>query len=481
MVSLTLNTAQVPAATTISVRRKQGDGSTAQVLVMRRVLPELSRDTALFVGTLPAGRYSLDDVKFGERYSVWLGDKKFGTIWEFDVDGKQPVDLGRLVLTPTQGTGILIGRSRLVGSNQALLERFAPKYAALFQGRAVAPGWPGPPMAKDLSEGLARLLPEGLSDLRRMPDGRVLAGGRLGHVFELDAAGNWRAARAAALDAVLAVLPVGQSGIDYYAAGEFATLWRVRTGSRELERVPAGSLPAGNVMFLAGNAGAGWYAAVQAGDKLKIVRTAVFESGQWEVVREQTLPTSFWSGQSEPLFWLTPTGFGMAMTLDSRLQTFDFASASWTESLAPNGGLFMAVRAEGDGSLMTLVGSGTGLAGIFTSAWRGEPGGKSWREIKSPYTINPAPPVALPGGTVLMVSSPAGDGFVKSSKDQGASWQVHGPHRKGWLIQAMGPDLLVRYPNPATARTAGLWEPSVRQFEISRDQGLTWLPTRVLP
>lgn len=479
VVSLTLNTGHVPEATTMSVRRLEANGSTAQVLVLRRVLPELSRDTALFVGALPTGRYRLDDVKFGDKLSVWLGEKKVGALWEFEVDGKQPVDLGRLVLTPTLGAGILVGRSRMVASNQDLLQQFAPKYSSLFQASVPARGWTGEPPLLDLTEGLARQRPEGLSELRRTADGRVLTGTRLGHVFELDREGRWHAVRAASLNAVLAVLPVGQEGVDYYAAGEFASLWRVRTGSRQLERVATGTLPAGNVVFLAGNAGAGWYAAVQAGDKLKIARTDRFDSGQWQIVRELALPNSFWSGQSAPMFWSTPGGFGMAMSLDSRLSSYDFASAAWTESAAPGGGVFMAVRAEADGSLLALVGGGTGLASVFTSAWQTERAGKPWREIKPPYTINPAPPVALPGGVYLMVSGPAGDGFVKSSRDSGATWQVHAPHRKGWIVQLMGPDLLVRYPNPATARVASALEPSVRQFEISRDQGLTWQSTRV--
>jgi len=246
VVSITGNTAQVTAMDVLTVARDPlPDGKPGGILMLHQMAPGLARDTALFVGVLPAGGYSLAQLSnFQTRRYLDIPLKMRERIGHFRIVAGEATDLGRLVMTPVN-TNVVVGRSTRITDNKALMARFVPEELPFFQ-RTVNGGWIAPRDAVDRAEEYALARPVGADGLLEMPDGRLVAGSRLGSILVRETSGRWHVIGSDVLQSVLSVLPSDRDDARLFAVGEFDTIlklptWTSRRGGRP--RQPAARQP----------------------------------------------------------------------------------------------------------------------------------------------------------------------------------------------------------------------------------------------
>src|SRR6185436_4392107 len=105
VLSVTGNTGRVAQFDAISIKQyvkpEPGVAPIKGEYILRQLSPGLARDTAFFVGVVPAGEYVL--AKFShdktQRY-INLNDKSIERIGHFRVTAGAVSDLGRIIVTP---------------------------------------------------------------------------------------------------------------------------------------------------------------------------------------------------------------------------------------------------------------------------------------------------------------------------------------------------------------------------------------------
>ncbi|MFM2118918.1 MAG: hypothetical protein RL722_386 [Pseudomonadota bacterium] len=438
VLSITANTAQISGFDTITLERVQAVDAAASAAgpasaqrpppadrrVLSQILPGLSRDTSVFVGALPAGDYEFISLRSErDRRFLDLAQESRKRLGRFHVEARQPVDLGRLVVTPVN-TSVIVGRSGLVADNRELLQRFSPDHARLLAG--AVPGWLQPRGENDKVEDYARLRPVGAAGPLEMADGRIVAASRLGSVLERNAGGSWRVISSGRLESILHALPVDRPDTRLIAVGELGTLLRLSHDSDRFEPIPPGDLPPGNLLFIAGNDRQGWYLVHQNASTIRLLRSDRLENGQWQTLRTESVAFSLWSGANAFWSWATPGGLAYAVS-EGRLHFLDFASGQWTERSAPNKARFVQITADPEATLGALTSPGGGFAGVFASTWFSRDDGQSWKEVKSEFNVKVAPPRRLPGGRLLMVGGVFSDPELHASDDEGKTWQKVSP------------------------------------------------------
>lgn len=422
VVSITSNTAQVGAFDTLELLRIQPAGQTVtETHLLNRILPGLARDTSMFIGVLPEGDYELSTLRHtATRQYLAFGTEQRQRLGRIAVRGGLPVDLGRLIVTPIN-TRVLVGRSARVQSNAALLRRFAPDYARLFDGD-VSPGWNHPRPDDDRTEEYALQRPVGAGNPREMADGQVVAASRLGTVLQRSTNGAWRTLRSDDLNSLMYVTPVDRPDASLLAVGEFGTLLRLPPGGNKLVPVDTGDLPPGNLLFIGGNDQAGWYIAQQSGTSVSLLRSSRLEAGQWQELRRESVATSFWSGANA--FWIWPTDTGLAYAVsEGSIHSLDFASGAWTTRKAPNDNRLVSVAPDPGGKLGILTSPGGGFAGVFAGTWIWSEAEARWVEIKTEFKVKVAPPRQTPAGDMIMIGGVFSTPELHTSKDAGKTWQ----------------------------------------------------------
>lgn len=413
-VSITANTGQIRGFDELRVRRVGAQ----EFHVLRQVAPGMARDTTLFVGVLPPGEYEFFSMRDnGSQKLLALSPQGIATIGSFVVGGGQPVDLGRLLITPVN-SNFLYGRAPLAGDNRRLMARFAPAYLRLF-GADVQQGWRSARLAQDRVQEYAAFRPVGADCIQELPDGSVVAASRLGAVLQRSAAGSWQVLRSPGLESLLCVLPVQLPDADLLAVGELGTLLRRAPGASTLQAVDTGNLPPGSVLRIAGNASAGWYVALLQGDLVTIFHSPVLERGEWKPLRSERLYTSNWYGASQ--FWMWPTAQGLAYTAsEGPLHLLDFASGKWSERATPHGWHLADMRSNPDGSLSVLAlppGADQGSAAFLSVDM-----GQSWQQLTLPFGTRLAPPQRTMDGTLLAYGGNGGRYGLQASRDGGRNW-----------------------------------------------------------
>jgi hypothetical protein len=246
VISVTGNTAQVSQFDQITVRKLPGPNApTSNVReqhILRNVSPGLSRDTALFIGSLPEGEYVLERfVDVDTHRALNLGDGPRRLVGNFRVKGGTLVDLGRLFVTPVN-TKVIVGRSARVASNRDLVKRFAREHEQ-FYAREVVAGWIDARSADDLVEDYALDRPVGADAVTELPNGEIAAASRLGTVLIRSTRGRWRAARSEGLESLLWLKAVKAPDTVLVAIGEFNSLLRLDRASGKLVALETGNLP----------------------------------------------------------------------------------------------------------------------------------------------------------------------------------------------------------------------------------------------
>lgn len=420
LLSLTLNTGEVSQFDSVVLRRV--DGTTAEhTYQLGNALPGLSRDTSLFTGVLPEGEYRLVRLSdYGTQKFLDINDKHSAMIGNFRVAAGQTTDLGRLVLTAIN-FNVMVGRSRQVTSNRALVEGFAPSYLPLL---ASAPqlGWTAPQEDKGVVESFATTRPQGMGGFSELSSGEVIGGTRMGMVAARSKAGKWRVlSRTGGLDAILWTVPWETADNLAVVGGELGTLMRIDRQGKAHPIAP-GNLPRGNIFFVDHSPdGSQWIVGVQTPKEAVIYGSQKLENGQWERMLGDTIEFSTWNGARNVWAWPRKGGVGFASTQSKRLSCYDYAARQWQQHGTPGDRVLTALTASPSDVVGILTSPGGGLGGVFAATHYTRDCGVQWTETRSPYKVKVMPPLVLPSGTILETGGVFGDKGVYASGDN-LSW-----------------------------------------------------------
>lgn len=463
--SITGNTAQVTAMDEITVRRTDiPAGSNVQVLyTLRQVAPGLSRDTAMFVGVMPAGQYELSRFTNQQtRRFLALSDGMRANIGGFAVKDGRPVDLGRLIVTPVNEK-VVVGRSSGVSSNLPLLKHFSPQHARFFEGE-VASGWMAGRNRDDQVEAYALLRPVGADNPVQLPDGSVVAASRLGSLLVRSPAGRWTRIGSDVRESLLSVLPVQRPDARLLAVGELGTMMRLAPGADRLTPVDAGNLPPGNLLFIDGDDRFGWYLALQRRTDVTLFHSNQLEAGDWKPLRTESIGFDFWSGANKLWIWRRPGGLGYAVSAGT-FNYLDYATGTWTTVKSPKDSRLLDVAPNDYGTMGILTSPGGGLGGVFAGLYISGDQGRTWQEIKSEFNVKVAPPRRLKSGALVQPGGVFSKPELYASADEGRTWQRRSDFRLDRrLVTLPSGDLLA----------IDLGQFGVFSISHSSDEGATW-------
>jgi hypothetical protein len=425
VLSVTGNTGQVGQFSGANLRPIDPVGGPIRPLqLLRNVAAGLARDTALFIGVVPAGDYTLDRLTVDNRYLAF-GAGTLELIGTIRVKAGAVNDLGRVVVTPINAR-VLVGRSALVTSNVELIKRFSPENAPSLN-REIVSGWVAPRSAKDQVEEYALSRPVGADSPIELANGDVAAASRLGNVLVRRPDGRWSAIHSGRLESLLAVhAPAGGTadGQDarLIAVGEFNTLLRLSADGK-LIALDSGTLPAGNLLAIAGNDSSGWFVAQQHAGKVTLYESPKLDRGEWSAIRTEEVAFSFWSGANNFWMWSTDSGFAYAVS-EGRIGYYDYATKAWTQRRAPGTSRLVTLATSNKGALGILTSPGGGFAGVFATLYLSTDRAATWTEVKSPFSIKIFAPRLLADGTWLVGGGVFSDPELHASTDKGVTWQL---------------------------------------------------------
>jgi len=416
LVSLTANTARSGQFGSLEVRRAEAPGQPVHDYLLTQVSEGLSRDTSLFIGSLPPGEYTFSRLHAGQQF-VALGQGSQALLGRFRVEADQTVDLGRIILTGLNSK-ILLGRSVKAMDNGDLLRAVSPDRLPLLE-RKKGEGWLAPRGKDDLVEAYAQSQPVGADGLTELAEGYVAGGSRMGMLLVRHPAGRWAPLATGRLSSLLSLCPWEGAGHRLVAAGEFLTLVRVGLDWK-VTAIDPGNLPPGNLFFITGSEARGWVVGHQSGRSLTFFRSAKLEGGNWKPLRQETVKDSIWSGRNQVWAWPTPRGFAYATTFGG-MQAFDREKEAWSRIQVPGDRNILGVSIQERWALLTSPGGG--FAGIFATEFTSTDQGGSWVELKGPFNAKLQPPCVMPGGRILQQGG-IGKPELQLSEDGGATWTL---------------------------------------------------------
>lgn len=470
VVSVTTNTGEVRGIDQITVQRLteaqlRGERDQQDNYVLKLVAPGLSRDTSFFVGSLPQGEYRFYSLEDSKTRKILYIPEKGHLLGNFVVNGKNPVDLGRLIITP-MNTHVVYGRSVSTSANRSLLERFAPEYARLLSG-AVDTGWKAPAANAapvDAVELYATARPVGASCVTELADGRVVAASRLGTVLVRSTSGNWAALRGPGIESLICVSAPAEPDAELVAMGEFGTLLRKPAGVNKLLPVDTGNLPPGNILRVYGNSRTGWFLALQRGNDVTLYQSASLDAGKWSPIRSESVANSAWSGATEFFMWPTTEGFAYAVSAGP-IHFYNLANKVWTERPTPENARLIGVNPSPTGALLALTSPGGGFAGAFASVFISKDQAQSWQPLQVPFNVKAFPPVQAADGTLLMPGGVFSNPELQGSKDEGRTWAHVSKYELGRLVIPLRSGALIDVDN-------GQW--GIFSIRHSNDGGKNW-------
>jgi len=391
-----------------------GSEQTSAMVRLGPVTEGLSTDTTLLIGTVPPGVYNVDQISFTDRKYLKLSKEARAMLGEIRVEAGKVHDLGRLLLTGVNSK-LLLGRSPTTTSNTALLGRFAPLQAALFQGSSVA-GWTGPRQEGDRVEEYALSIPTGIQGLLELPDGRVMAPSRLGTVIVRDLRGSWTAWRTGELESLAWIAPVSRPDGALVAVGELNGIYLFDSRGKA-RRLGPGNLPVGSLVFVHGDDAHGWVVALKAGQAVALYRSPRLEDGDWTLEATETWPEA-WLPWPTFLPFRTASGFGIAAG-DGTVSFYDAKGRRRQDARGPPEiSSIVEIAPNGDRALGLI--SSRGFTGQL---WVTRDEGASWARIEGPGTQKISSPVPLASGRVLLET-----GFstreLRATSDGGRTWEV---------------------------------------------------------
>lgn len=415
VVSLTGNTARTGQFTSLEVQRAAAPGQSARRYSLDQVSAGLSRDTSLFIGSLPPGNYSFTKLSTLQQF-VALNAGGQRLLGGFIVEEGVTVDLGRLVLTALN-TGVILGRSAKITDNLELIRSMAPEHMTLLETQT-APGWIQPRSPEDKVEDYAQATPVGADSLTELSDGHVVACSRLGMILVRRPIGRWAFLPTGQLSSMLWLVALDGTKDRLAAVGEFNTIVRVDHEWKVTPMSP-GNLPPGNLFFIDGNDQQGWVVGHQYRKTVLFLQSSKLDGGEWKVLKQEVLKDSFWSGSDRVWAWRTSKGFAYAQTMGG-MHAFDRETGTWSPLELPKGGHVTAVSTADRWAV--LVSPGGGFGGPFSTTLVSSDEGRTWTEIKRPSGGGRMVPCLLPGGSMLLVGGRISKPEIFQSADGGRTW-----------------------------------------------------------
>jgi len=410
VLSITSNSEQAPRLRSLLLARPGG----GQIATLGVVTMDVSPDTALLIGSVAPDVYEASVLFFNENKHLDLGKEAKAMLGTIRVEAGRVHDLGRLLLTGVNSK-LLLGRSPTTTSNVALLGRFAPLQAEIFQGPSAA-GWTGPRQEGDRVEEYALRIPTGIQGLLELPDGRVMAPARLGTVMVRDTGGRWAAWRTGELESLAWIAPASRPDGALVAVGELNGIYLFDARGRA-RRLGPGNLPSGSLAFVHGDDGHGWVVALKAGKTVSLYRSPRLEDGVWTLDATETWPEA-WMPWPTFLPFRTASGFGIAAG-DGTVRFYDAEGRRRRDARGPPEISSVADIAPSGDRALGLI-SGRGFTGQL---WVTRDEGASWARIEGPGTQKISPPIPLASGRVLLET-----GFSKrelrATSDDGRTWEV---------------------------------------------------------
>ncbi len=460
VLSVTVNTAQVHAFDRARVKRLPPPGQTSSFFSdedfeLSYASGQLGRDTRFLIGFMPPGEYRFVSFHSGNK-ELKVGEKNM--LGTFTVSAGQPVDLGRLILTPVNSK-VLIGRIGRAPTNVDMLRRQVPGALKRFT-TAATNGWTGPVDGAPELEKYALANPTGAQCASERADGTVVAASRLGTVLMRSANGRWRSVQGPALESVLCVLPVDLPDTELVAVGELGTLLRKPRGVEQLQPIDPGNLPPGNLSQIAGSPASGWFVVSKTGENLiSLYRSAKLDAGDWKLVQSE--PERDRAGRStDPLYtWQTAAGLGYS-DAKGPMHVFEHATGKWSERPLPPGyNRLMHMAVGSKGQLNAQIAKSSWVI-INEESMVSHDLGASWIIRKVPVRIPPQPVVEMHDGTMWTTHN----NQIITSSDNGATWPVSGKHN-GETVLPLRSGVLLKFEYPSYGYFS---------IEASMDQGKGW-------
>ncbi len=471
VISVTTNSTDMPAFDHVKVVRmpigSQTSGSAYDLPPLLR--GGVSTNTLVFGRNLPAGEYEINALRQTTRGKiVELNGDSRRIIGHFVVADGQSVDLGRLVATGVNDR-VMVGRSRSVTDNRALLQRHEPgrwaDFLAASKGAAPVRGWLQEPDVEDQAEAYAFERPLGFQRPTEGADGRMVAASHMGSVLVRGRKGGWSLLRSGRLESLHHALPVDTPDTALVAVGELGLILRQPAGDPELHVVDPGDLPQANLRFIAGGASTGWYVAVHQGKKMWIMKSARLEAGHWTTVREIDASPLFRDGASVVWLWRTAQGLAYALPRGP-IARLDFATGQWTEHRTPLGYPMLAFEPGPNGRLIAATGSSVGIVGEQPQIHRSLDDGVTWQQLPAmpaDFPKSRGTPRNMADGSIAVVTGGLEAKALQVSADGGASWQRRPLPSAGSRLHALPSGLLI-----AEAPISWL------DLDVSTDGGQTW-------
>ncbi|MCC2656471.1 MAG: hypothetical protein K0Q76_1579 [Panacagrimonas sp.] len=422
--SVTVNTGEIAAFDAIYLERIQDTKNPlySKSYLLRNISGGQSRDTALFVGDLPAGDYRLLQLDAPNNKYLAINDAQAKVIGSFRVESGKVSDLGRLVLTAIN-IKVILGRSPSVLDNRELVAQLAPGYVGAIQGKPAAQGWNTPRQESDIAEEYAKVYPIGTGGLSELPSGEVLAGSRMGVVLARNTEGRWRVlSRTGRLDAVLYTTGYAVGDNVAVVVGDVGTLMRIDKSGKAHD-IPPGNLPFGANFFVDHSPDhSTWFVGVQTSTTATLYQSLKLESGTWTAVRSDTIEASAWSGGRGVWMWRGAGGVGFASTESGKVDCYDYATKAWRSTGVPDGRRLIALAGGPGPAVGVLTGVSGGFAGVFAKTHYAPQCGGAWVETDSPYKVKMSPPIVVPSGSIIEGGGAFGDKGLYRSTDRGKTW-----------------------------------------------------------
>lgn len=419
VVAVTANTGEIPRFDTLVFAPISSDGPRYQLI---QATVDAGRDTALFVGTLPAGQYRIQQLIYHYDHGVKTLEPRTSETYPgvVDIAAGHSNDLGRIVVTAV-GEHVWIGRSRRDSDCTALLHRLLPKNAdALVALRR--PGWRDPQPAGDGAEQHALSHPVGVQSMVELTDGSVVAASRVGTLLLRDRNGRWTRLDTGRLETLRWISRNPESEHQIVVAGELDTLLASGRDGR-LRVVDTDALPAGDLVFVTPMPDLSWVVVLENRDHYFFYRTEGLDRPIWIKIGEQVRLVDAWNEHGRIWAWRTEQGFAYASSAGD-LHDYEAAGGTWRATQLPDGGIITAVSTGFGGFVSVVSAASTELADLFSTVWVSTDFGHGWNRIATPFHLRPSPLERLPDGQLLAYGGSYGHYSVQASADGGQRWTL---------------------------------------------------------
>ncbi len=464
VLSVTANTGEIRRFDTIVFADESGKGPQYQ---LTQATVDAGRDTALFVGTLPAGRYVIQQLTYHYEHGSRTLEPKTSAMYPgvIDIAAGRSNDLGRIVVTAV-GEHVWVGRSRRDTNSSGLLHLLLPQKAdALIALRRE--GWRDAPQDSDGAELHALTHPVGVQSMVELSDGTVAAASRVGSLLLRDRNGRWATVDTGRLEALRWVAEDADPGQWIVAAGELDTLLLV-TRDGHLANVDTRGLPAGDLVFVSPMPDLSWVVVLENRDHYTFYRTETLMRPVWVAIGSEPRASDVWNDLDRIWPWRTERGFAYASSAGG-IHHYDAMHGSWQSSTLPGGGV-IANAASGFGGFVSVIGAAsTETADLFSSTWVSTDFGATWQSVNSPFHLRPSPLESLPDGRWLAYGGSYGHYSVQSTSDQGKTWTPFGePLQAGDRLKATPTAGIFRISDSLAAITDILHSADGAQWTLER-------------